>query len=134
MRIVLAAALAATTVAAMPATAQSGAAREYRQDVRQAERDYRRDLRNADSPRDVRRANREYRRDVRDARQDYRRDYRQWRQFDYNRLPPGQRYYYADSFYRDGRYYQPRRLSRADRVYRGNNGRYYCRRGDGTTG
>jgi outer membrane lipoprotein SlyB len=26
------------------------------------------------------------------------------------------------------------RLSRNDRVYRGGNGRYYCRRSDGTTG
>ena len=36
--------------------------------------------------------------------------------------------------YRDGRYYKERRLSRNDRVYRGNDGRYYCRREDGTTG
>jgi uncharacterized protein YcfJ len=42
--------------------------------------------------------------------------------------------YYADRFYRDGRYYQPRRLTRRDRIYRGYNGRYYCRRSDGTTG
>ncbi|MCH7863489.1 MAG: glycine zipper 2TM domain-containing protein, partial [Proteobacteria bacterium] len=34
----------------------------------------------------------------------------------------------------DGRYYRERRLSRNDRVYRGNDGRYYCRRSDGTTG
>ncbi len=27
-----------------------------------------------------------------------------------------------------------RRLTRADRIYRGNDGRYYCRRPDGTTG
>ncbi len=27
-----------------------------------------------------------------------------------------------------------RRLGRDDRVYRGSDGRYYCRRGDGTTG
>jgi hypothetical protein len=39
------------------------------------------------------------------------------------------------------RHYQPpsrnqraRRMSRNDYVYRGNDGRYYCRRGDGTTG
>ena len=50
------------------------------------------------------------------------------------RLPPGQRAYYADNFYRDGRYYQQRRLGRNDRIYRGYNGRYYCRRNDGTTG
>ena len=32
------------------------------------------------------------------------------------------------------RYYQERRLGRNDRVWRGNDGRYYCRRGDGATG
>lgn len=145
MRIVLAAALAATTLSAVPVAAQSGATREYREDVRDARRDYQRDLRNADSRRDVRDARREYRRDVRDARQDlredrrdarqdWRQDRRRWGNYDYNRAPPGQRAYYADNFYRDGRYYQTRRLSRNDRIYRGNNGRYYCRRSDGTTG
>lgn len=33
-----------------------------------------------------------------------------------------------------GRYYQPRRLSYQDRIWRGNDGRYYCRRDNGTTG
>jgi hypothetical protein len=33
-----------------------------------------------------------------------------------------------------GRYYEPRRLTRNDHVWRGNDGRYYCRRGNGTTG
>jgi len=35
--------------------------------------------------------------------------------------------------YRSGNY-QERTLSADDRVYRGNDGRYYCRRSDGTTG
>ena len=35
--------------------------------------------------------------------------------------------------YRGGNY-RERRLSRNDRIYRGNDGRYYCRRNDGTTG
>ena len=30
--------------------------------------------------------------------------------------------------------YRARRLTRNDRIYRGNDGRYYCRRSDGTTG
>jgi hypothetical protein len=64
----------------------------------------------------------------------HRRDWREWRRYDYNRLPRGQRYYYADRYYRDGRYYRERRLTRNDRIYRGSNGRYYCRRPDGTTG
>jgi uncharacterized protein YcfJ len=33
-----------------------------------------------------------------------------------------------------GRYLEPRRLGRDDRVWRGNDGRYYCRRNNGTTG
>jgi hypothetical protein len=35
---------------------------------------------------------------------------------------------------RRGRYYEPRRLRRGDRVWRGRDGRYYCERGNGTTG
>ncbi len=33
-----------------------------------------------------------------------------------------------------GRYLEPRRLSRGDRIWRGSDGRYYCRRDNGTTG
>ncbi|HEY0314452.1 MAG TPA: glycine zipper 2TM domain-containing protein [Allosphingosinicella sp.] len=61
-----------------------------------------------------------------------RRDWRTYRNYDYNNAPGGT--YYADQYYRDGRYYQERRLTRDDRIYRGRNGRYYCRRSDGTTG
>lgn len=46
--------------------------------------------------------------------------------------------YDRDRRYRDydrnGRYREPRRLSRDERVWRGEDGRYYCRRGNGTTG
>ena len=137
MRIVFGTILAATALAPLPALAQNNPReirQEYREDVRDAQQDYRRDLRNADSRRDVRKANRNYREDVRDARQDRREDWRQYRQYDYNRPARGQRAYYADQYYRDGSYYQPRRLGRNDRIYRGGNGRYYCRRSDGTTG
>ena len=34
----------------------------------------------------------------------------------------------------DGGRHHERRLGRDDRVYRGHDGRYYCRRSDGTTG
>ncbi|MBX9730135.1 MAG: glycine zipper 2TM domain-containing protein [Sphingomonas sp.] len=37
-------------------------------------------------------------------------------------------------YYRDGPNYQERVLSADDRVYRGTDDRYYCRRNDGTTG
>lgn len=102
-------ALAATamtgmTVAAVPATAQSYEQQRY--DYARAQRDYRRELRN----------------------------YRQWNRYDYNNPDPRYGSYYADRYYRDGRYYRPRQLSYNDRVYRGYDGRYYCRRSDGTTG
>lgn len=134
---ILAATLAAVSFTAVPAAAQSNPDREYRQDVREAQREYRRDVRGADSQRDVRDARQERREDLRDARQDRREDLRDWRRYrnyDYNRLPAGQRTYLAEQYYRDGRYYQPRRLTRNDRIYRGGNGQYYCRRNDGTTG
>lgn len=42
--------------------------------------------------------------------------------------------YYADQYYRDGPNYAPRRLNNNDRIFAGRDGRYYCRRNDGTTG
>lgn len=33
-----------------------------------------------------------------------------------------------------GRYYEPVALRRSDRIWRGDNGRYYCKRDNGTTG
>jgi hypothetical protein len=42
--------------------------------------------------------------------------------------------YDAGRHYREDPRYGERRLSREDRVYRGRDGRYYCRRSDGTTG
>jgi hypothetical protein len=33
-----------------------------------------------------------------------------------------------------GRYNEPRRVGRGDQVWRGNDGRYYCKRDNGTTG
>lgn len=37
-------------------------------------------------------------------------------------------------YYREAPTYRERTLSSDDRVYRGNDGRYYCKRSDGTTG
>jgi hypothetical protein len=42
--------------------------------------------------------------------------------------------YDATRYYRDGPQYRERRLSAQDEVYQGSDGRYYCRRDDGTTG
>ena len=57
-----------------------------------------------------------------------------WSRYDYNRPDPTYGNYYADRYYRDDPRYRERRLSRNDRIYRGEDGRYYCRRSDGTTG
>ena len=57
-----------------------------------------------------------------------------YRQYDYNRPDPAYGGYDAGRYYRDDRRYRERRLSNNDRVYRGQDGRYYCRRPDGTTG
>jgi hypothetical protein len=54
--------------------------------------------------------------------------------YDYNRPDPSYNGYYANRYYRDDPRYRERRLSRNDRVYVGEDGRYYCRRSDGTTG
>lgn len=42
--------------------------------------------------------------------------------------------YDASRYYRDDPRYQERVLTSEDQVYRGSDGRYYCRRSDGTTG
>jgi len=44
-------------------------------------------------------------------------------------------YWDASKHYRhDERRYHPRHLGRNDRIYRGSDNRYYCKRDDGTTG
>jgi hypothetical protein len=49
---------------------------------------------------------------------------------------PDNRHWDASEHYRDrdNADRDERRLSRDDDIYRGHDGRYYCRRGDGTTG
>jgi hypothetical protein len=123
-KLILAAAVAASAVpfVATPAQAQG-------RNERQERRECARELRNADSRREYRRERRECAREISQAR---RQDWRTYRRYDYNRAPPGG--YYADDYYRSGRYYRERRLTYNDRIYRGRDGRYYCRRNDGTTG
>lgn len=60
--------------------------------------------------------------------------YSQYGNYDYNRPDPRYNGYYADNYYRQDRRYREHRLNRNDRVYRGRDGRYYCRRSDGSTG
>jgi hypothetical protein len=52
--------------------------------------------------------------------------------YDYERA--GYRDYGQHTYDDYGRYREPRRLHRGDRVWRGNDGRYYCQRDNGTTG
>ncbi|MGV2495783.1 glycine zipper 2TM domain-containing protein [Pelagerythrobacter aerophilus] len=40
----------------------------------------------------------------------------------------------AQLYDRYGRYYEPRRITRSSYMWRGDDGRYYCRRDNGTTG
>lgn len=61
-------------------------------------------------------------------------DYRSYRNYDYSHPDPAYGSYDASRYYRDGSRYRERQLSRRDRIYRGTDNRYYCRRSDGTTG
>ena len=61
-------------------------------------------------------------------------DYGRYSAYDYNRPDPRYNGYYADRYYRADPRYSEYRLSQNDRIYRGRDGRYYCRRSDGTTG
>lgn len=60
--------------------------------------------------------------------------YQQYGSYDWDRPDPRAGGYYADQYYRGDQRYHEYRLSREDRLYRGRNGQYYCRRSDGTTG
>lgn len=140
----------AAPVAAFADDRDHASAREVRgdrRDVREERREYQDAVRNG-SRGDVREERREYRDTVRERNQDQRdlavkrdwqRDrqwqsgYRTWNRYDYNRPDPRYGGYYADRYYRQGNY-QVRRLGYNDRVYRGYDNRYYCRRSDGTTG
>jgi hypothetical protein len=85
-----------------------------RRDAREDRRDWREDQRDR----------REDRRDRREDRWDRRDDRRAWQS---SRWDPARDYTYD-------RRYRARRLGRHDRIYRGYDNRYYCRRDDGTTG
>jgi hypothetical protein len=109
-KFILAAALSSFLVplAAVPAQAQGYSQNDRRDDRRDNRRDNRRD-----------------------ARQDDRRNYNK---YDYNRPDPRYGNYRADRYYVQGNQYRPRAMSANERIYRGQDNRYYCRRNDGTTG
>ena len=60
--------------------------------------------------------------------------YHQYGAYDYNRPDPRYNGYYAERYYSEDPRYREYALSSNDRIYRGQDGRYYCRRSDGTTG
>jgi hypothetical protein len=60
--------------------------------------------------------------------------YNRYGRYDWNNPDPRYHGYYPEHYYREDSRYRERRLSANDRVYRGEDGRYYCRRNDGTTG
>lgn len=122
---ILAATMAAVAIPAAPAAAQT-----QRQAVQDIRAECRADKQRAMSPRQRQRIQAQCQRQVAQTK----RDYRQYRNYDYNRPEPGQSGYYADNYYRSGSNYQDRRLGDNDRIYRGQNNQYYCRRPDGTTG
>ncbi|WP_188658860.1 glycine zipper 2TM domain-containing protein [Sphingomonas metalli] len=119
-RLVSAGLIAATLVAA-PAIAQSSADdARFRAAQERFDREY-----------DI------YRQEVdryRNARSGYDRDYRRAPdRYQDGRYEDGPAYDPARD-YRDGAQYRERVLSSDDRVYAGYDGRYYCKRSDGTTG
>lgn len=56
------------------------------------------------------------------------------RSYDYDRPDPAYGGYDAGRYYREDSRRRERKLSQNDRVYRGQDGQYYCRNRDGTTG
>ncbi len=54
--------------------------------------------------------------------------------YDYNRPDPSYGGYDAGRYYKDGPQYGDRRMATNERIYRGQDGRYYCRRSNGSTG
>ncbi|HEX8639753.1 MAG TPA: glycine zipper 2TM domain-containing protein [Allosphingosinicella sp.] len=117
----IAAAAAATFTVSVPAAAQS---RADQQRWEEAQRRF-------DRERDIYERERER--------------YEEARRYGYNRYDNDRGYggydedryateYDAARYYRDDPRYQERVLSENDQVFRGSDGRYYCRRSDGTTG
>ncbi len=141
-KIVLGLLLAAVAIPSVPATAQQDQSWSERQrdEDRRSNEDQRRDRSN--DQRHDRREQRIYT-DRRDQRhwdngrhrgEQKRAAWQNYNRYDYNRHDPRYGSYQANRYYRDGRYYTDRRLTNRDRIYRGSNGQYYCRRNDGTTG
>lgn len=117
--------MAALITTSVPAAAQTAAEQRRWQD---AEARYRAEFENYLRERDryiESRARGRYG-DRGDYRGSYEYDNRDYREFETS--------YDASRYYRDGPQYRERVLTTNDEVYRGSDGRYYCKRTDGTTG
>jgi hypothetical protein len=128
--------LAAVALPSSPAMAQQDRSWSDSQRGNEGRRGERSDRRDDQRNENARENAREDRRDNRQA-QRRRQNAQAWQnynRYDYNRYEPRYGNYQANRYYRDGRYYADRRLTNRDRIYRGSNGQYYCRRDDGTTG
>lgn len=141
MKLVVGLLLAAVAVPAAPALAKPDRVSENQRHEDRRANDDKRDHRSNDHDGD--RTAQPARDDHRDQRHEDRGRHRGWHKravwqdyyrYDYNRYDPRYGNYQASRYYRDGSFYQDRRLTDADRIYRGSNGQYYCRRNDGTTG
>lgn len=125
IKLIAAALAAASAAVAVPAVAQTSADdARFRQAQERFDREYRIFRQEADR--------------YQAARSGYRGsgyrpapDYREGRYYDDERVEEG---YDPARYYRSGSQYQERVLAPDDRVYAGYDGRYYCRRPDGTTG
>src|SRR3954468_14120914 len=69
-----------------------------------------------------------------DRREDRRERAENRRELREDRYEARRNYWDAARYYRRDTRYRPRQLGRNDRIYRGSDSRYYCRRDDGTTG
>lgn len=143
MRKMTTAMIAASMLATVPSAALADNDRDDRKEWRQERKDDRKERmqERRDARKEWRQERKDDRKEWRQARRDddrrrYQasRNWQSYRNYDYNRVDPRYGNYYADRYYRDGSYYQPRSLAYNDRIYRGQNGQYYCRRADGTTG
>ncbi|HEX7877538.1 MAG TPA: glycine zipper 2TM domain-containing protein [Sphingobium sp.] len=133
MKITFKSAIAAISLGAMTLTGSVAMAQGYG-------RDDQREWRGRDRDRDSNWRDRDERDWKRDGRHDNGRHNGHWKRpgrvvynYDWNRPDPRYgRSYRPDRYYRSG--YEPIRVNRNTRIYRGYDDRYYCRRSDGTTG
>ncbi|MFD1787222.1 glycine zipper 2TM domain-containing protein [Sphingomonas floccifaciens] len=117
-------AASACAAVALPASAQTGA-EQQRFDAAQQRFDREYQIFREETDRYRAAANRNAYRQAPDYRAQGYNSYEDWR--DEGGYDPAR-------YYRNGTQYRERVLGPDDRVYSGNDGRYYCRRSDGTTG